>query len=314
MKQSLNVVEVTSTPLKKRSKFRKYLPLYVMLIPFLLWYIIFQYKPLVGLVVAFQDYSLFQGIGGSEWVGFKHFETFFSSPYFARTFRNTIVLNLLSLVFSFPAPIVFALLLNEVRQKTLKKTIQTLTYAPYFISTVVIAGIVINMLSPSYGIITNFAEWLTGKDFYFIADPKYFRTIYIAMGIWQTLGYGSIVYMSAISGVDQELYEAAVLDGANKFKQIMHVTIPGIITTIMTMLILRIGSLLSSATDSILLLYQPATYEVSDVIGTYVYREGIENGDYSYSTAVSLFNSIVGLILVAGANYASKKFTDYGLW
>lgn len=314
MKQSLNVVEVVDRPLKKRSKFRKYLPLYIMLIPFLLYYIVFQYKPLAGLVVAFQDYSLFKGIGGSDWVGLKHFETFFSSPYFARTFRNTIVLNLLSLVFSFPAPIIFALLLNEVRQKTLKKSIQTLTYAPYFISTVVIAGIVINMLSPSYGIITNFVEWITGNRIYFISSPKYFRTIYITMGIWQTLGYGSIVYISAISSVDQELYEAAVLDGANKFKQIIHVTIPSIITTIMTMLILRIGALLASATDSILLLYQPATYEVSDVIGTYVYREGLTNANYSYSTAVNLFNSVVGLILVAAANYASKKFTDYGLW
>lgn len=314
MKQSLNVVEVTGRPLKKRSKFRKYLPLYIMLIPFLLYYIVFQYKPLAGLVVAFQDYSLFKGIGGSEWVGFKHFQDFFSSPYFGRTFRNTIVLNLLSLVFSFPAPIIFALLLNEIRQKTLKKTIQTLSYAPYFISTVVIAGIVINMLSPEYGIITTFVEWITGNRIYFISKPEYFRTIYITMGIWQTLGYGSIVYISAISSVDQELYEAAVLDGANKFKQIVHITIPSIITTIMTMLILRIGSLLASATDSILLLYQPATYEVADVIGTYVYREGLTNASYSYSTAVSLFNSVVGLILVAGANYASKKFTDYGLW
>ena len=185
---------------------------------------------------------------------------------------------------------------------------------PHFISSVVVVGIVVNLLAPSYGVITQFVEWITGERIQFLSDPKYFRTVYIVMSIWQGVGYGSIVYLSAITGIDAELYEAAMIDGANKFRQIWHITLPGILSTIMTMFILRVGSLLSSATDIVLLLQQPATYEVSDLIGTYVYREGLVNANYSYSTAVSLFNSLVGLVLVWGANYISKKTTSTGIW
>ena len=299
---------------KKSYKWKEILTMYVMLIPFFLYFILFVHKPMGGLVIAFQDYSLFKGISGSEWVGFRHFKEFVTTPYFIRTLKNTLVLNIYLLIISFPLPIVFALLLNEVRHKRLKKTIQTISYMPHFVSTVVVAGIVINLLSPQSGIISILVEKICGERIYFLAQPQYFRTIYIVMNIWQTVGYGSIVYMAALSGIDMELYEAAVVDGANKFKQIWHITIPEIMPTIVTMLIMRIGSILGSSTETVLLLQQPATYDVSDVLGTYVYRRGLIDADYSYSTAVSLFNSFVGLLLVGIANYVSKKTTEVGLW
>lgn len=292
----------------------KYLPLYLMLIPFLLFYIIFMYKPMAGIVVAFQDYNVFKGISGSDWVGLKHFRNFFNTPYVARLFRNTLTLNVQNIIFSFPLPIVFALLLNEVKQVKLKKSIQTLTYMPHFISTVVAAGIVVNMLAPGYGIITKFVEWLTGKSYFFATMPSAFRPTYITLGIWKELGYSSIVYLAAIAGIDAQLYEAAAIDGANKLRRIWHVTIPGIMPTIVTLFIMKVGSLLASGTETILLLYQPTTYEVADVIGTYVYRVGLNEGNYSFSTAVSLFNSVIAIMLVATTNFISNKVTKVGLW
>lgn len=295
-------------------KWKEYLMLYLMLLPLLLFYIIFIYKPMGGLVIAFQDYNLFKGIGGSEWVGLKHFKEFLTTPYFIRTLKNTLILNLYLLIFSFPLQIVFALMINEVRNTKMKKIIQTISYMPHFISTVVVAGIVINLLSPQYGMISIIAEKLCDERIYFMSKPEYFRTIYTVMNIWQTVGYGSIVYIAALSGIDQQLYEAAVIDGAGKFQQIWHVTLPGLLPTIVTMLIMRIGSILGSSTETVLLLQQPATYDVSDVLGTYVYRRGLIDSDYSYSTAVGLFNSFVGLVLVAIANTVSKKTTEVGLW
>lgn len=288
--------------------------LYMLLIPFLAYYIIFYYKPIGSLSIAFKDYSIYKGIADSPWVGFEHFIKFFEGPYFWRTLRNTLVINIYGLIFAFPAPIILAILLNEVRQQKIKKTIQTLTYLPYFISTVVVVGIVTNLLSPSHGLITALSEMICGERIYFLTRPEYFRTIYTVMTIWQGIGYNSVIYIAALAGVDQELYEAAVIDGAGKMRQIWHITLPGILPTIMIMLILRIGSMLALSTDAILLLYQPATYEVSDVIGTYVYRVGLDDADYSLATAVGLFNSVVGLILVLGANYVSKKTTEEGIW
>lgn len=288
--------------------------LYLLLLPFLAYYIVFYYKPLGGLVIAFKDYSVYKGIAQSPWVGFKHFILFFQSPYFVRTLKNTLIINLYALIFEFPMPILLAILLNEVRQPKLKKTIQTLTYMPYFISTVVVVGIVTNLLSPSYGLITKIVEQMSGDRIYFLTRPEYFRTIYITMTIWQHIGYSSVVYMAALSSVDMELYEAAVIDGAGKLNQIWHITLPGILPTIMIMLILRIGNMLNLSTDAILLLYQPSTYEVSDVIGTYVYRVGLTDANYSLATAAGLFNSVVALILVWGANVLSKKATGEGVW
>ncbi len=292
----------------------RYLPLYIMILPVMVYYILMVYKPMAGLVIAFQDYNVFKGILGSEWVGLKHFITFFKTPTVGRLFRNTLMLNIWNMVFSFPLPIIFALLLNEVKNAKLKKSIQTLTYMPHFISIVVAAGIIINLLAPGYGVITQFAKAITGKDFFFATMPEAFRPTYIGLHIWKELGYSSIVYLSAIAGVDAELYEAAAIDGASKFKRIWHITIPGIAPTIITLFILKMGNMLASGTDTIILLYQPATYEVSDVIGTYVYRFGLVEGNYSFSTAVGIFNSIVALILVGITNTISNKVAKVGLW
>ncbi len=301
--------KITAERLKSR-----YIPIYLMFLPVFLYYAIFVYKPMAGLVIAFQDYNVFKGIGGSEWVGFKHFINFFKTPTVGRLFRNTLTLNLWNMAFTFPAPIIFALLLNEVKNTRLKKSIQTLTYMPHFISTVVAAGIIINLLAPGYGIITQLAKVITGNDYFFATMPSAFRPTYISMHMWKELGYSSIVYLSAIAGVDAELHEAAAIDGANKFKRILNVTLPGIMPTIMTLLIMKVGSLLASATETIILLYQPATYEVSDVIGTYVYRYGLVEGNYSFSTAIGIFNSIMSLILVSITNFISNKAMKVGLW
>ena len=308
-------LEKVAKPRITRERFMsRYLPLYLMVLPVIIYYIVFVYKPMGGLAIAFQDYSPFKGISGSNWVGLKHFVNFFKTPTVGRLFRNSIMLNVWSLLINFPAPIIFALLLNEVKNARLKKSIQTLTYMPHFISTVVAAGIIINMLAPGYGIITQFAKWLTGKDFFFATMPEAFRPTYIGLGLWKELGYSTIVYLSAIASVDAELYEAAAIDGANKVRRIWHVTIPGIAPTIITLFILRMGSMLSTGAETIILLYQPATYEVADTISTYVYRYGLVEGNYSFSSAVGIFNSIVSLIMVACANFISTKVAKVGLW
>ena len=287
---------------------------YFMLIPFIAWYIIFAYKPMYGLQIAFKDFSVFKGIEASPWVGFQHFIDFFNGPYFWRTIKNTLMISLYSLLFAFPAPIILALLLNEVRNALFKKSIQTLTYLPHFISVVVVAGIVTNFLAPNNGLVNIVLEKFGFEKIYFLTVPEYFRTIFVSMNIWQEAGFGAILYIAALSGINQELYEASVIDGANKWKQIWHVTIPGILPTIMIMLILRIGQVLEVGYEAIILLYQPATYETADVISTYMYRAGIREGAYDLTTAVGLFNSVIGLMLVIIANKLSKKYTESGLW
>lgn len=288
--------------------------LYVILIPFVVWYILFAFKPMYGLQIAFKDYSVFQGITGSSWAGLHHFEVFLQSDYFLRVLKNTLMISLYSLIFAFPAPIILALLLNEVKNAAFKKTVQTVTYLPHFISVVVVCGIVTNLLAPGNGIINILLEQLGMEKIYFLAIPEYFRTIFISMGIWQEMGFSAIIYIAALSGINNDLYEAAVVDGANKWKRMLHVTLPGILPTIMIMLILKIGNLMEVGYEAIILLYQPATYETADVISTYVYREGIMNGRYDMATAVGLFNSIVGLLLIAVSNRLSKKYTGNGLW
>ncbi|MDF2923652.1 MAG: sugar transporter permease [Paenibacillaceae bacterium] len=293
----------------KRDRF-----LYLLIIPFIIWYLVFQYYPMLGLQIAFKKYSIYRGMSGSPWVGLDNFITFFNSPYFLRTLKNTLMINMYMLVFAFPAPIILALLLNEVKSVMFKRTVQTLTYLPHFISIVIVAGFVTNFLSPSTGIINLILEKIGFTKMYFLVVPEYFRTIFVSMNIWRDIGFGSIVYIAALSGINPELHEAATIDGANKWKRVLHVTLPGIIPTIMIMLILRIGSLLEVGFEAIILLYQPSTYEVSDVISTYVYRTGLQDGRYDLGTAVGLFNSVVGLILVIIANKLSKKYTESGLW
>ena len=294
---------------------KKYKYLYLMLVPFLLWYVMFSFKPLFWLQLAFKDYNIFQGLEGSPWVGLKHFREFFSNPYFFRVMRNTLLINIYQIVFCFTAQIVLALMLNELKNIYLKKTIQTITYLPYFISTVVVAGIITTMLAPNNGVVNIIIKKLGGNGIYFLTRPEWFRTIYISMMLWTSTGYGTIVYIAALAGIDQQLYEACALDGGGKLKQLIHITLPGIIPTIVIMLIMRIGSLLSVGYESIILLYQPATYETADVISSYVYRLGFEGKpQYDLAVAVDMFNSVVGMILVIGANTLSKRVTDAGLW
>lgn len=288
--------------------------LYMLLIPFVIWFLIFQYKPMLGLQIAFKDFSPFKGIAGSEWVGLAHFKEFIGSDYFLRVLKNTIIINLYSLLICFPAPIILAILINEIRHTRYKKIVQTLTYLPHFVSIVVIAGIITTFLSPSSGIVNIMLEKLGLEKIYFLIKPEFFRGIFTGMNLWKDTGFNLIVFLSAISGIDGGLYEAAKIDGANKFQQIMNVTIPSILPTIAIMLIMKIGSLLSVGYEAIILLYQPATYETADVISTYVYRSGMIDGRYDFATAVGLFNGIIALVLVFGANKLSRRLTETSLW
>ncbi|MCT4685796.1 ABC transporter permease [Vallitalea sp.] len=298
----------------KATNLLRYWQLYIMLIPFVLFYIIFLYKPLYGIQIAFKDYSIFKGIEASPWVGFKHFSTFFNSPYFMRTLVNTFLINLYGLVFGFPLPIILALLLNEVKNKYFKNSVQTAIYLPHFISTVVVAGIVTNFLAPTNGIVNIILEKLGGEKIYFLTKPEYFRTIFTSMNIWKEAGFGTIVYLSALAGIDQNLYEAAKIDGANRWKQTLHVTMPSLVPTIVILLILKMGSILKVGYEAIILLYQPVTYKTADVISTYVYRSGIADCQYDFATAVGIFNSVVSLILVWTANRLSKRMSETSLW
>jgi len=288
--------------------------LYLLLLPVLVWYVVFKYKPMWGLQIAFQDFSPYKGIAGSSWVGLEHFQKFLGSTYFFRTLKNTLIINLYGIVFGFPAPIILSLMLNEVKNKSYKKTIQTITYLPHFISIVVVAGMVTNFLSPNTGLVNMIIEHLGGEKIYFLTKKEYFRTIFISMNIWKETGFGAVVYIAALSGIDLQLYEAAIIDGANKWKQLIHITLPGIMPTIVTMLILKIGNLLTVGYEAIILLYQPSTYETADVISTYVYRSGIAEGRYDMATAVGLFNAVIALVLVYAANTVSKKYLESGLW
>lgn len=286
---------------------------YLMLLPVILYYIIFQYWPMIGIVIGFQNYIPGLGFFESPWVGFKHFIDFFHSFYFWRLIKNTFLLNFWLLIFGFPAPIILALLLNEVRQSWFKRTVQTVTYIPHFISMVVIVGIIKDFTATD-GIINQLREILDRDTVTFLQIPEYFRTIYVSSDIWQSIGWSSIIYFAALSAVDPNLYEAAEMDGAGRFRKMWHITLPAIKPTIVILLILTIGNLLSSGFEKILLLYQPLTYETADVISTYVYRKGIEDSSFSFATAVGLFNTIVNFILLIIANTISKKVSDNSLW
>jgi putative aldouronate transport system permease protein len=296
----------------KRKIYRsKYL--YIMfLIPFI-YYILFHYVPMYGITIAFKDFHIMKGIHGSPWVGFKHFDVLLREEYFWKVLKNTLVLNLLNLVFSFPAPIILALLLNEVREQAFKRVIQTVTYLPYFISTVVLCGMVVNFLS-SDGIANQIGQLLGHEKVYFLMRPDWFRTIYIASGIWQGVGWGSIIYMAALTGIDVQLYEAAIMDGANRWDKFLHVTLPGIVPTIAIMFILAVGHIMSVSFEKILLLYNGATYETADVIATYVYRRGMIDNDFSYATAVGMFQAVIGFFFLVTANKISNKVNGNGLW
>lgn len=291
----------------------KHKNIYIMLIPVILFYIIFCYIPIFGNVIAFQDYKITRGFTGSEFVGLKHFKSFLNDVYFWRLLKNTVTINVYYLVMGFPVPIILALLLNEVRCQAFKKSVQTITYMPHFISAVVVASMTLDFVS-SDGFINSALTALGLDAVPFMSTPKYFYNIYTISGIWQSMGWSSIIYMSALASVDQQLYEAATVDGAGRWKQTIHVTLPGIMPTIIILFIMQIGSMLSVGYEKIILLYNPAIYETADVISTYIYRRGILGAEYGYSAAVSLFNAAINIFLLVTSNFLSKKFTETSLF
>lgn len=287
--------------------------LYVLVLPVIAFYILFNYKPIYGAIIAFQDYVPRLGISGSEWVGLANFKRFFSDIYFGRLMKNTLLLSVYDILFGFPAPIILALLLNEIHNKFFKNVTQTITYLPHFISMIVVCGMLTDF-SLSTGLFNDIIEFFGGERHPLLQDPKLYRTIYIASGIWQQVGWGTIIYLSALAGVDSQLYEAAEIDGATKWKQTLHVTLPGIAPTIITMFILKIGKLMSMGYEKTILLYNPSTFETADIISSYVYRIGLLEQDWSYSTAIGLFNSVINCILLFVTNQISKRTTESSLW
>jgi putative aldouronate transport system permease protein len=292
---------------------KKHKGLYVMILPVVIYYLVFCYYPMYGAQIAFRDYTPKLGVFNSPWAGFKHFKSFFDSVYFERLIGNTLGINLKNLIFGFPAPIIFALLLNEVRSNRFKKFVQTVSYMPHFISTVVVAGMVLQFTATD-GFITRLMTLLGYPKQNMMLNPTLFQPIYIISDIWQGIGWGSIIYIAAIAGINSELYEAARMDGAGRFKQMFHVTLPGILPTIITMLILRVGNMMNLGFEKIILLYNSSIYETADVISTYVYRKGLVDQSYSFSTAVGLFNSAINLLLLFTANKLCKKLTEQSLW
>lgn len=287
--------------------------LYLLLLPVLAYYILFHYVPMLGALIAFKDFTPRLGQWGSPWVGFKHFMNFFASPSFSDVLINTLRISISSIVFSFPMPIILALLLNELKNQKFAKVVQNATYLPHFISLVVICGMVKDFTRDT-GIISYIMSLFGAEPVSMLNYPQYFVPIYVISDIWQTLGWESIVFLAALTGIDGSLYEAATIDGAGRWKQTLHVTLPGIVPTIVTILILRIGGILNVGFDKILLLYNDATLDVADVISTYVYRKGLLEQNWSFSTAVNMFNSVINLIFLCGANYISRKLNDTSLW
>ena len=300
--------------LNDRKSFLSCWQLYVLLLPGLLWYLLFAYRPMLGLRMAFYDYNVFRGFAGSRFVGLENFKTYVLGPDFWRTIKNTIMIAVWQMLICFPFPIILAIMITEMRSKAISKTVQTVTFLPHFISTVVVCGMVISFLSPSTGIINKIIELFGGEAKYFMVKPEYFRPVYTMMTLWQTAGFNAIVYIAALMGIDPQLYEAAVVDGAGRFRRIWNITIPSIIPTVVTMFIMNIGKMVKVGYESILLLYQPSTYPTADVISTYSYRVGIQSGDYGVATAAGLFEAIVALILVVTANKVSRKLTETTLW
>lgn len=288
--------------------------LLILLIPALVYFIMFAYVPMWGVLVAFKDFKLYIGFSGSEWVGLKYFRLFFSSSDMFSILKNTFLLGSYSLLWGFPFPLIFALVLNETKNIRYKKFVQTVSYMPYFLSTVVIVGLVQLFLSPTYGIVNQIIERLGYDKIVFLQDSSYFRTIFISSGIWQNLGWDAIIYFAALANIDPNLYEAAMIDGANRFKCLRHITLPCISPTIITLLLLRMGSVVNVGFEKVYLLQNEAIYSVSDVIQTYVWRQGLQMGNFSYGTAVGLFNSVVSLIFLIASNFLAKRFSETSLW
>lgn len=293
---------------------RKDKHLLILFIPCIIFYIIFRYGPLYGLVIAFKDYSVWTGVLDSPWVGFKHFFRFFSTGDFWILFKNTFLLGFFTLVFGFPFPIILAILINEVRLRWFKKTVQTLSYLPAFLSVVIISSMVIDFLSLNGGIVNHILAALGFERIYFMIEPAWFRPVYVASEIWGTMGYEAIIYLAAIAGINPTLYEAAKVDGASRFHMIRHITIPSIMPTILVLFILKCGSMIRVGYEKVLLLYNPTTYSVADVFSTFVYRKGLLESNYSYAAAVGLFEALVAMIMLFSANYFSRRSGGNGIW
>lgn len=296
-----------------KKDFKKNKALFLMGLPTVAFFIIFCYIPMGGLLMAFENYKPNLGLLHSKFVGIANFQSFFQSIYFGRVLRNTIILSLLQLCIEFPFTILFALLLNELASQKYKRTVQTISYMPNFISMVVVAGIIVDFCS-SDGAITSIVSLFTGSNQNLLSIPGYWRTIYVVSDLWQGVGFGSIIYVAALAGIDKSLYEAAEIDGANRAQRIWHITIPGIMGTIMIMLILRIGQMLSVGYEKTILMYNPQIYETADIISSFVYRKGLQESDYGYSTAVSFFNSVINFALLVISNGLSRKFTESSLF
>lgn len=296
-----------------KADFRKNRTIYLLLIPVVLYYIMFHYIPMYGAVIAFQNFKPQRGILGSDFVGLMHFKNFFGSPFFGTVLMNTLRISFASIIFGFPAPIILALLLNELKLPRFAKVVQNITYMPHFISLVVICSL-IREFTLDTGIINYLLGFFGIESVSMLNFPQYFTPVYVISGIWQEIGWGSIIYLAALSGLDPALYEAATIDGANRFDQMLHVTIPGILPTIIIMLILKLGQVLSVGYEKIILLYNDNTKSVAEVISTYVYTKGLINLDWSFSSAVGLFNSIVNFLFLNITNYISRRLTDYSLW
>ncbi|RXZ82943.1 sugar ABC transporter permease [Paenibacillaceae bacterium] len=288
--------------------------IYLMLSPAILYFLLFHYGPMYGMQIAFKNYSTHLGFLGSPWIGLDNFKEFFSSFYFARILRNTILLSVYSLLFAFPAGIILALLLNEIRSSWFKRSVQTITYMPHFISLVVVVGIMFDFLARD-GVVNNTLVSLFGTEpIPFMRESDWFRFLYIGSGIWQNIGWSSIIFLASITSIDPSLYEASRIDGANRWKQTWHVTLPGMAPTIIILLILNIGQLLTVGNEKILLMYNPITYETADVIGTYTYRKGILETNYSYAAAVGMFNAVISFALLIIANGISRRVSETRLW
>lgn len=284
-----------------------------MILPVLAFYILFCYKPMYGAIIAFKDFMPMKGIAASPWVGFQHFKDFFGQYYFLRILRNTVTISLASIIFGFPAPIILALLINELKSKIYMRFVQTVSYLPHFISIVVICGLILDFTRDT-GAISYFLSLFGVDKVSMLSKPELFVPIYVTSGIWQEVGWGSIIYLAALTSIDQEKYEAAKIDGANKWKQVLHITIPGIMPTIVIMLILRLGSIMNVGFEKIILLYNPGIYETADVISSFVYRKGLMDFNWSFSSAVGLFNSVINFTFLLVANWLSRKVNETSLW
>lgn len=285
----------------------------MMLLPVMIYYVIFHYLPMLGVVIAFQNFKPAKGLTGSKWVGFKHFIDFFDGPYAWRLIRNTLLLSFYQILIGFPAPILLALLFNEMRGKRYKRVCQTLTYAPHFVSLVVVCGL-IRTFTSSTGLITSLFVRFGMEKMNLLAQPQYYRTIYVLSGVWQNIGWGSIIYLATLSNVDPSLFEAADLDGANRLQKILHINLPMLIPIIAVQLIMRVGRIMSEGSEKTILLYSAVTYDTSDIISSYVYRTGLEKRSYSPAAAIGLFNSLINMGLVVFANWFSRTYVNESLW